>query len=386
MRRSSNSSNPARAGDERHPNAVGQAHLRGEPRPRVGVAQRLNVGPAAPDLHRADIGGGEPVLGAHAQHHVERAVQPPAGGVGLDAAAHDAVRAGEVPGQLLGPFAAAAVGGEEAAPGRVEHPGRAGEAGPCHVGGGHADLGRASGVVALAHGAVGEIGPDAAGEAAGNAERPGGAFGVETEQSGGGRGGGEAAAGAGGVPAAAIVVSAISAQGVEDAECDVVAANHRGQRGGAVRNSLRLGDGQNGRNDDRPRMVRAPEVVEFLGMSDHPVDQRGGGRGGRAGGPPDAAWPRGRCEAFRRLQNGAGFVRIDTGQRRAEQIQHQHASVVDDIVGHIGEVEAGGEAGEHFAGAWTWRNLSRGLVHDEATMFIFQERLDIYHLEINREF
>ena len=372
---------PRPPGDQRHRDAVGEAHLRPQPRSRIGVAEGLHVGLAASDLHRPHVGGRETVLGSHAQHHVEDAVQPAAGGVGLDAAAHDAVRAGEVAGQLLGPLAAVAVGGEKAAPGRVEHPGRTGETGPGHVRRGDPDLGRPAGVVALAHGAVGDIGPDAAGEAAGNAERPGGALGVEAEQAGGRRGGSEAAAGAGRMPAAAVVVRPVAAHGVEDAERDVVPADHRRQHCTAVGDALRLRDGQHGGDDDGPRMVRASEVVELLGMRDDAVNQRGRRGGGRSGGAPDAARPRGRRETFRRLQHGPGFLGVDAGQRRAQQIEHQHAGVADDVVRHLGEVEARGEAGQHLARARVRLGVSRRVVHCASTLVRFKMKNTVYSFD-----
>ena len=312
------------------------------------------------------------MFGAHAQHHVERAVQPATGGVGLDAAAHDAERAGEVACQLPGPLAAVAVGGEETAPWRVEHSGRAGEAGTGHVGGGDPDLGRATGVIALAHGAVGEIGPDAAGEAAGDAERPCGALGIQTQHAGGGRGGAEAAAGAGRVPPPAVVVRPVAAHGVEDPERHVITADHRRQSQGAVRDPLRLGDGEHGGDDDGAGVIRAAEVVELLGVGDDAVDERRGRSRGRAGGAPDAAWPGGRGETLRRPQHGAGLLGVHAGQRRAQQVEHQHAGVGDHVVRYVGEVETRGEPGKHLAGARVRPEGSSSVVHGVFTFLTFQ--------------
>ena len=56
---------PRPAGHQGDPDAVGQAHLRREPRSRTDVAEGLHVGLAASYLHRRHVGRGKAVFGAH---------------------------------------------------------------------------------------------------------------------------------------------------------------------------------------------------------------------------------------------------------------------------------------------------------------------------------
>ena len=80
-------------------------------------------------------------------------------------------------------------------------------------------------------------------------------------------------------------------------------------------------------------------------------------------------------------QHGAGLLGVDTGQRRAEQVEHQHAGVGDHVVRYVGEVETRGEPGKHLARARVRPEGSSSVVHGVFTFLIFQMQYSPYSIE-----
>ena len=159
------------AAERGHGQRIGHAHLRFQHVFHAMAPDELDGMRRAMHIDAGDVLGPQAMGGAQLQQGIDGAVRRTAAGVRLDTRESNRVELPQLFEHALRLRMRAAIGGEEAAPGRLENLRRPGHAGLGQVGGGDAGLGGLARVHALGHCAVLHESPDAAHVRAGDAQR-----------------------------------------------------------------------------------------------------------------------------------------------------------------------------------------------------------------------